>query len=893
MATGRRDHNLPLTEVRRKINPAATEDALNRYVNLVQDPHVAVKYMEGGALSDLAHYAHRNTAVTGYFMNTLFSELRDTSDYHNGGDGGKRLQSVRTVFVRINTRDFETTSSTFYSNKTTIIDSEKDGKTKISSEWKGYGATFGVDIDLEFRVQYGANSGSTVKFEWKDTIIIPPRRDRVEEYTALHFKPPPAQEFDIGAVFDLFHDDKELSDAALRQMVTLTEKNDVFPRYNAAVRAIEKALKETGSFADMIVGYLARLQPFRSISSRNSSMLMPWGPARIEIAAAAEAAAAEAAEGDAAMDDAGDGGVLPYLGKALGNALDKFHDDQKKSFLPGMGSLGVLMQRLVLVKHCATHLHNCYESIDHYMLRAFMSGIGDHNWAVFEKHEPLDPLLNKVAMHKARRANIELANAEIDITGCSLDVKVKLPNQSYYSPLMGIPHVDPNFEGELSFGIGSKPIKVQGEYTRTVFVLPTESDGDASSRPQMQIQAEAEYKNTPVVVVIGTPDGKRTNVKTAFLLVDTWAMYSAIQIGAIPSNKKFAKAMCMLPPEMADFAAAIRACDISESGLDMHVIYLRPLLASALAIEEDDLMGDPDWMTQLVALMRGGASLQSIAQCKTRGPRAGAAEGFEDVGAPAYDLGLMKERTKKLLQEMWEQGKKDHYRAPPPPAAPPPQNRHMGAVYRSLGAADSPEQPRYNALGAGVGYRPLTTRHMSSGPVPMQQDLGPPGSGAAPPPPAAGGEASVESISDSLKGVGVDADDRDFMGTLLTHMEHGHDNSEGVLGAPLTIPDCATNCYFAKGKVPDNETTSDFIAPGVGSEWSIRPNLNASTKTLRRMLAAHVALGKTVPTTRLAVFGAFVEWETNLLTGLMSGSIDPTKTIFETIKHVAALQNQE
>ena len=35
-----------------------------------------------------------------------------------------------------------------------------------------------------------------------------------------------------------------------------------------------------------------------------------------------------------------------------------------------------------------------------------------------------------------------------------------------------------------------------------------------------------------------------------------------------------------------------------------------------------------------------------------------------------------------------------------------------------------------------------------------------------------------------------------------------------------------------------------------------------------------VALGKTVPTTRLAVFGTFVEWETNLLTGLMSGRID-------------------
>ena len=90
--------------------------------------------------------------------------------------------------------------------------------------------------------------------------------------------------------------------------------------------------------------------------------------------------------------------------------------------------------------------------------------------------------------------------------------------------------------------------------------------------------------------------------------------------------------------------------------------------------------------------------------------------------------------------------------------------------------------------------------------------------------------------------------------------------------------------------MPDNKTTSDYIAPGNDTTWQLRPNLNAASKTIWRMLAAHAALGKPVPTTRLAVFGVFVEWETNLLTGLMSGSIDPTKTMFEAISEFANVQ---
>ena len=917
----RRDAHLPIGDMRRKANPAVLEEHVHRYLKLLKVPDQAAQYMERGALADLAEYAGRNVAVTGYLTKKLFDDLCAVATRQDfPGNGGPRLSRVAPpdavaprdciAVVSMHVHGFTSTHEVFSSNSRTVIESSRDGTTKIGAEWTGYGANFNVDITVEFRaVDAAIGDAGTAKLFFEQRVTIAPDRTRRDEYTATHFKPPPSREFEIGKVLNLMHQSKDMIPAELSNYCGPLD--DVFPRHNATVREIEAGLGQLGSLVDMVVGYLATLPPLHAATSRQSMIAMPWGPARHEIQAAAGAGAGagadadadaapvkkEAVDGDAAMDDAPGAAdaAVPLIGTVLGNALDRFHADQK--MMRGMGTLGTLMQRLLLLKNYATHFQECFASIDHYMVRAFMKGIGDHNAMLFENRAPLDPLLNKIAMFQAGRAGIEMSKAGIDITGCSVEVQVRLPGKSYYEPLMGLPSVEPRFEGELSFGLGSKPIPVAGEYTRQVFVLPTESDGSAASRPDFRIMAETEYKNTPVVVVIGTPDGKSTAAKAVFLLVDTWAMRMALEISAIPSNKTFAKAMCLLPPEMASFAKAIRACDMAEGGLDLHVIYLRPLLASALDIDEDDLKGDPDWMTQLVGLMRGGVSLQSIAQGKGQGQgqarRSGAddAEGYVNVGAPKYDLALMKTQTAKLEQQMWKQGEKDHYKPPPEPQRPPPEPmpryRSMAAApcYRSMGAASyEAEEPRYNACSASAPAR---------APAPPAADRS-----APPAPPPAGargdasadarGDASVEAIADSLKGQGLD--DRDFMATLLKRAEQNLRNSEAVLGASITIPDCANHCYFAKGKVPDNKTTSDYIAPGNDTTWQLRPNLNAASKTIWRMLAAHAALGKPVPTTRLAVFGVFVEWETNLLTGLMSGSIDPTKTMFEAISEFANVQ---
>jgi len=874
----RRDADMPLSSYRNESSPLMLEKGITKYLNLLKDdPKISAQYMEGGSLAQLAHYADRNTSVVGYLMHRVFST--DLMGLATRQEGHTVFPEDCALYVSIKVDNVESTKKSFTSNSRTVIDSTRDGTTKIGTEWTGYGANLDVVITMEFRpVNMVVNDPRVLKIEYEQRVVIAPDRDRRHAYSTSSFQPPPAQEFDIGAVVNLLHDNKQLTDAELRDLVVLTEASNQFPRHNQSVREIEAALAALGSFVDMVARFLATLPPFRAASSRNSEVAMPWGPARHELkkeaAAAQEQAAADEAPpkkelpgGDAAMSEAsgwaGSGGQ--HIGDVLGTALDQFHRDQCSALIDGMGLLGDLVQRLSLLKVYAVHFGHCYASIDHYMVRAFMQGIGDHNAVLFQQRQPLDPLLNKIALHQADRAGVGTTMCEIDVPGISLEVKVQLPGMGYYTPLMGIPSVEPNFSGSLSFGLGAKPIPVMGEYTRQVFVLPTESDGGA--KPSIAVEGEAMYKNMPVVIVLGTPDGKRTNVKTVFLLVDTWCMRLAIEVGAIPSNKAFAKAMSVLPPEMADFAAAIRACDIAEGGLDLHVIYLAPLLASALGIEEDDLMGDPKWMKQLVSLMRGGVSLQSLAQRKVKPVTD--KDGWQDVPSPKVDLAKLKEMTAELEKEMLAQGAIDHYVPPPAPPAP---------AFRSCGASND-DQDVFHSL-SGSCAEPTPTSMAVDAAAPTSQAAE--GSGG-------GGDEAVDQLASDLQDLKAD-DDRDFMNTLMNHAEKTMANSEAILGAKLTIPDCATNCYFAKGKVPDGKTTSDFMAPCTNAEWEVLPNLDAASKTIRRMLTAHAALGKPVPTTRMSVFGLLIEWETNLFKGLMSGSVDPTKILLGAYKGFAKLQ---
>ena len=366
----RRDAHLPIGDMRRKANPAVLEEHVHRYLKLLKVPDQAAQYMERGALADLAEYAGRNVAVTGYLTKKLFDDLCAVATRQDfPGNGGPRLCRVAPpdavaprdciAVVSMHVHDFTSTHEVFSSNSRTVIESSRDGTTKIGAEWTGYGANFNVDITVEFRaVDAAIGDAGTAKLFFEQRVTIAPDRTRRDEYTATHFKPPPSREFEIGKVLNLMHQSKDMIPAELPNYCGPLD--DVFPRHNATVREIEAGLGQLGSLVDMVVGYLATLPPLHAATSRQSMIAMPWAPARHEIQAAAGAGAARrrrrrgrrgawsrrsprtARRRSARRADA-------HAPLRTGSAtLDRFHADQK--MMRGMGTLGTLMQRLPTLK---------------------------------------------------------------------------------------------------------------------------------------------------------------------------------------------------------------------------------------------------------------------------------------------------------------------------------------------------------------------------------------------------------------------------------------------------------------------------------------------------------------------------------------------------------------
>ena len=201
----RRDAHLPIGDMRRKANPAVLEEHVHRYLKLLKVPDQAAQYMERGALADLAEYAGRNVAVTGYLTKKLFDDLCAVATRQDfPGNGGPRLCRVAPpdavaprdciAVVSMHVHDFTSTHEVFSSNSRTVIESSRDGTTKIGAEWTGYGANFNVDITVEFRaVDAAIGDAGTAKLFFEQRVTIAPDRTRRDEYTATHFKPPPSR----------------------------------------------------------------------------------------------------------------------------------------------------------------------------------------------------------------------------------------------------------------------------------------------------------------------------------------------------------------------------------------------------------------------------------------------------------------------------------------------------------------------------------------------------------------------------------------------------------------------------------------------------------------------------------------------------------------------------
>ena len=91
--------------------------------------------------------------------------------------------------------------------------------------------------------------------------------------------------------------------------------------------------------------------------------------------------------------------------------------------------------------------------------------------------------------------------------------------------------------------------------------------------------------------------GKRRygTLRVVFLLVDTWCHAAcAIEVGAglVQQEVCRRRCACCRPRWPTLPRRSGRRATLPRGGLDLQVVLLRPLLASALGIEEDDLAGD-------------------------------------------------------------------------------------------------------------------------------------------------------------------------------------------------------------------------------------------------------------------------------------------------------------
>ena len=691
--SGRREHYTKF----HKPTAAALERALTNHIRLLDggaDGEKMAPFMPEGDLKELASFARRNTAVAGYVLGMVFNELRacaciETTEVEGATSLG--FPSSSSLYVTMKVDKVEQLTKKFRSDDHTITkDTSFLGlvtkqETVVGHAWTGYGVAF----DLEVKWRFKNTLGDVETLTFSQHVRIEPKP---QQTSPIKVATPPATEFDVSAAIDILHDQEVLSRGGLKGGWERLHTEDPqaaerFPRHNRVVEKIEAALGQLSALTDHHVRWLAEYTPIIATNAW-STVEMPWGVSRPD------------KPKDANVDTTKDLSEI-VLSARLSRTLAAFHKDQVADMVSGLGQVADMMQRLCLLKLYAVHTSACYEAIDDIMVRSFFQGIGAHNEVLFQEAKSLDGLLYKIGNFQMDRAGMDLAECNQVYSGCSIGVEMKLPETGDWQRLIAMPCTSTDFSGELLFGgIGCKGVPVVGTYTRYLFSVPTEAGG--RHLPMFRIVGSTEFANIPIAVVIGSPDGPKTKSQCVFLFVDGMCFRAALTVAAMPSDAEFAEAMATLPEEFKSFATAIRECDLAESGIDVHVIKLRPLLARATGILEKDLMGTAEFEEQLIRVMRAGCSLESLRQVIPR------ADGeSERVGAARqYDLQHLRAELQRLEERVLARGALDHKKIEPPS----PQYVPLGAPYQGvpygLAATHSSEPPSFapwaQPLGAGA-----------------------------------------------------------------------------------------------------------------------------------------------------------------------------------------------
>tara|TARA_B110000046_G_scaffold174390_1_gene198082 strand:- start:170 stop:2638 length:2469 start_codon:yes stop_codon:yes gene_type:complete len=490
---------------------------------------------------------------------------------------------------------------------------------------------------------------------------------------------PEPREFELGALFHLAHLDTETSDDSLRVDMTAADGSPcIYPRHNAGVDKIMQASVELQRLVDHHATVLAT---HVNVSDTFQCLAVPWSVHAFVEGVAVTSDEIESGEGEAADGREDAPSVQPPLVDShVFDLLDAFHASREEAIL-SIGNISVLMQRLYLVKLYAVHFSNCFDLIEEQQVRAFLSGIGKTNAMLWEKNSSIDRLLLNVSAYTAAHGehSVRLKACSDSFTACSCRLEARLPGEKNFSVMHAVEMktaIDASQRHTINFrGPGDEGVVVVGTLTRRVFVVPTARAGN--NLPAVQISAGSLY-GQPVLVSIGAMGGAASTGKSLFLLGDGMQLTLALSVAALPSNAAFESSMALIPTEMRQFAASIRAADLGESGLCIDVIEVRPLLAQQFGIKEAELVGRRDKEQQLLNLVKAGASLAAVAATIAQ------ADSVSDaIDACRFDSAFR--QVDLFVEAVMEQGMLDQKRKRKHEEMER-EERAPSMVYRSLGA---------------------------------------------------------------------------------------------------------------------------------------------------------------------------------------------------------------
>jgi len=847
-----------------QLAPAALAVQYNDMSRRIVDDLAALRHLSEGKRAELAMFSRANAAACGVMVKETFGRLFPGFSKSIHAQATLRRCLVR---CRMEALQISPLQKDFTVGPTTRIErndyASVPGHTKVSTSITGHGIRFLLKVNWEL-VDPKSNTILTAT-ELEENIHIKPTADRKYPYVVTM---PPPKEFYIGEAFALWFSGGEmldLSDYGALYELTVSEMcaEDACPRHNDRTEAIEQALAQLREFVDYHTHALHEYT--RAIGHACSSITVPWAPhfwedkpeAKVEDVRVKLESAAVDADGDKPMADT-DKGSHNVLSANEVVLLNNFFDQREGEML-NIGAVSNALQRLYLLKACVNVVQLCYESIDSTMFEALYAAVGPQHADDLKAAVHLDTKFHDVGLFHAKEQGMPLEAPKMhDADGYEVELRVMFPG-GYYKPVGDAICRQREFSGTVRFdGSSSKGVAVRGTFKRFAMAFPTSKHLD--NLPAYRYDFRSSYMNDPVGVLCGKPgNDDDLDVQAAFILKSGLMAQLCLETGAIPSNKTHNDALGLLTDSLASLASGLRACDMANSALVVHVVPLRKLLAYAIGLRTGDLAGDWKFEEDLVNCVNAGCSLRTIRQEAADGEIA-------DGDRPAY-VALVKQRVRDLLKSVLERGALDM-----------PEEVHTSrhprkAVAQTRGGAT---RGTTTAMGGGNGpsFRSLSAVDDDASACDGEDcdDLG-----------DAAEAADATAAAEAPKAPAA-VSTKNFTAGLMKKLDADPSvDQTGYSAAKITLSNPEKSLKFAESRFRPHPG-KPVIRP-TDAEYAPHPQLASVTNSVAGLFRAYKG-SEPIEAEAFTFHALFTHVTDNLLTDLAAGSRDPTVVHYE---HISAL----